>query len=163
MKLTFKHVLAAIVLVLSFAAPGITGPYEDALDAFVDRDYASALKLFRRAADQGNANGFFMLGVMYATGQGTPQNYFEAAKWYGLAADQGSAAAQYSLGDMYATGQGVQLNYVSAYMWLSLAAAQGEQTAIRDRDLVARRMTPEQIAEAQKLAREWKPSTHPPR
>jgi TPR repeat protein len=104
-----------------------------------------------------------MLGVMYATGQGIPQNYAEAVKWYRLATDQGSADAQYNLGGMYATGQGVQQNYVSAYMWLSLSATLGEQGAIKSRDLVAQRMTPAQIAEAQKLAREWKPTTHPPR
>lgn len=59
-----KHVLAAIILVLSFAAPVIAGPADDALDAFVNHDYATALTLFHRAADQGDANGFFMLGVM---------------------------------------------------------------------------------------------------
>jgi len=151
-----KHVLATITLVLSFAAPVIAGPADDALDAFVNHDYATALTLFHRAADQGDANGFFMLGVMYATGQGVPQNYTEAVRWYQLATDQGSTEAQYNLGDMYATGQGVPRDYVSAYMWLSLAAAQGEQIATKSRDLIARRMTPAQIAKAQRLAREWK-------
>jgi TPR repeat protein len=152
-----KHVLAAIILVLSFAATVIAGPADDALDAFVNHDYATALTLFHRAADQGDANGFFMLGVMYATGQGIQQNYTEAAKWYRLATDQGNADAQYNLGGMYATGQGVQQDYVSAHLWLSLSAAQGEQSATKSRDLIARRMTPAQIAEAQRLAREWKP------
>ena len=58
---------------------------------------------------------------------------------------------------MYATGQGVQQDYVTAYMWLDLSAAQGEQGAVKARDMIARRITPAQIAEAQKLAREWKP------
>ena len=154
MKLT--HVLAAIIWALSFAAPVTAGPSDDALDAFVNRDYETALKLFRLAADQGDANGPFMLGVMYATGQGIPQNYAEAVKWYRLATDQGSADAQYNLGGMYATGQGVQQDNVSAYMWLSLSAARGEQSAIKSRDLIAQHMTPAQIAEAQKRAREWK-------
>ena len=62
-----------------------------------------------------------------------------------------------TIGGMYATGQGVQQDYVSAYMWLSLSATLGEQGAIKSRDLIAHHMTPAQIAEAQKLAREWKP------
>ena len=155
-------ITTTIILVLSFAVPVVAGPSDDALDAFVNRDYATALRLFRLAADQGDANGPFMLGVMYATGQGIPQNYAEAVKWYHLATDQGSADAQYNLGGMYATGQGVQQDYVSAYMWLSLSATLGEQGAIKSRDLVAQRMTPAQIAEAQKLARDWKPATQPP-
>ena len=164
MTRAFKAIFAAIILVSSFAALVTAGPSDDALDAFVNRDYATALRLFRLAADQGDANGHFMLGVMYATGQGVPQNYAEAVKWYRLATDQGNADAQYNLGVMYATGQGVYQDYVSAYMWLSLSASQGEQGAIKGRDLIARRMTPAQIAEAQKLAREWKPTiTQPPR
>ena len=49
-------------------------------------------------------------------------------------------------------------NYISAYTWLSLSAAQGNQIAIKRRDIIARHMTPAQIAKAQKLAREWKPT-----
>ena len=157
MKRTIKHAVAAIILVLSITARVAAGPSDDALDAFVDRDFAAALKFFRQAADQGDANGLFMLGVMYATGQGIPQNYAEAVKWYRLASDQGRADAQYNLGDMYATGHGVQQDNVTAYMWLNLSAAQGEQGAVTTRDIVARRMTPAQIADAQKLARDWKP------
>jgi TPR repeat protein len=84
-------------------------------------------------------------------------------KWYRLAADQGYAHAQYNLGIMYAKGQGVPQDYVKAHMWFNLSAAQGEQDAAEHRDKVAQRMTPAQIAEAQKLAREWKPITQPPR
>src|SRR5665647_1597615 len=48
-------------------------------------------------------------------------------------------------------------DYVVAYMWFSLSAAQGDHDSAIQRDLVAKLMTPAQIAEAQKLAREWKP------
>src|SRR5438067_1610415 len=108
MTRAFNAIFVAVILVLSFAVPVPAGPSDDALDAFVNRDYATALRLFRLAADQGDANGQFMLGVMYATGQGIPQNYAEAVKWYRLATDQGNVDAQYNLGSMYATGQGVQ-------------------------------------------------------
>ena len=55
------------------------------------------------------------------------------------------------------TGEGVGQDDVSAHMWFSLAAANGLKEAVRNRNMVARHMTPEQVAEAQKLAREWKP------
>jgi TPR repeat protein len=78
-------------------------------------------------------------------------------------ADQGNPAAQSNLALMYAKGQGVPRDYVRAYMWSSLSAARGHQDGARNRDAVARGMTKAQIAEAQKLAREWKPAGQPPR
>ena len=94
---------------------------------------------------------------MYAKGQGVEQNFAEAIRWFRRAAEQGLAMAQANLGTMYASGQGVKQNLVLAYMWLSLAANQDDKEAAELRDQVAPRMTPVQIAEAQKLAREWKP------
>ena len=70
----------------------------------------------------------------------------------------GRARAQALLGSMYVQGQGVPQDYVLAHKWVNLAAAQGGETgdiAVKTRDLVANEMTPEQIAEAQRLAREW--------
>jgi TPR repeat protein len=116
------------------------------------------VKWYRKAADQGDADAQFNLGAGYDNGQGVPQDYAEALKWYRLAADQGVASAQYNLAVMYANGQGVPQDYVRAYMWFNLAAAQGLQGAEEDRDQVAQQMTAAQIAEAQKLAREWKPT-----
>ncbi len=70
-------------------------------------------------------------------------------------AEQGYAEAQYNLGFMYRTGQDVPLNYIQAYMWNSLAGAQGLKIAIRDQYVLESFMTPAQLAEAQRLAREW--------
>jgi TPR repeat protein len=111
-----------------------------------------------RLANQGNARAQTSLGVMYRDGLGVPQSYAEALKWYRLAADQGLASAQFFLGGMYANGQGVPQDYVLAHMWFNLSAAQGDQAAAKNRDDVAKLMTPAQIAEAQKLAREWRPA-----
>jgi uncharacterized protein len=94
---------------------------------------------------------------MYDKGHGVPQNYAESMKWYRLAANQGVASAQTNLGVMYSKGHGVPQDYVRAHMWLNLSAAQGNQNAAGQRDDVAKLMTPAQIAEAQKLAREWQP------
>ncbi len=99
----------------------------------------------------------FNLGTMHADGRGVPQNYAEAMKWFGLAADQGDADAQTYLGIMYDNGEGVPQNYVLAHKWFNLASASGHANGVRGRNLVASKMTPAQIAEAQRLAAEWKP------
>jgi len=129
----------------------------------VPRDYAEAMKWHRKAADQGNGNAQFNLGFMYDLGRGMPQSYIDAAKWYSLAANQGVAIAQFKLGVMYHHGQGVPQDYVRAHMWFSLAALQfpasemeNRDEAVKARDFVASKMTSAEIAEAQKLAREWK-------
>ena len=82
------------------------------------------------------------------------QDYAEAVKWYRLAAAQGFAPAQANLGVMYAKGQGVPMDDVRAHMWFNLAAVKGDTSAAKNRDIAASKMTPQQMAEAQKLARE---------
>jgi uncharacterized protein len=124
----------------------------------VPQDYAEAVKWWRKAADQGNAHAQGGLGGFYEYGWGVLQDKAEAANWYRRAAAQGNKYAQYTLGNIYASGRGgVPLDYVLAYMWFNLAAAGGDRLSERDRDIVAAQMTPAQIAEALKLAREWKP------
>jgi uncharacterized protein len=130
----------------------------------VTQNYVEAVKWYGLAADQGHPGAQLNLGVMYKNGQGVAQNYAEAVKWYRLAADQGTAEAQYNMGIMYKNGQGVPKDDVQAHMWFNLAASQfsawKKETrgdAIEARDFLASKMIPAQIAEAQKLAREWKP------
>ncbi len=131
----------------------------------VPQDYTQAVKWYRLAAEQGHPLAQYGLGLMYANGQGVPQDYTQAIKWFRLAAEQGYASAQYHLGLMYATGEGVPQDYVEAHKWLNLAAArfsasekEDRQKAVNNRDVVAGIMTPAQVAEAQRLAREWKPT-----
>jgi hypothetical protein len=130
----------------------------------VPQDDAEAVKWYRLAAEQGYAAAQSTLGFMYAEGRGVPQDYAEAVKWYRLAAEQGDADAQYNLGGMYAEGRGVPQDYVQAYMWFDLAAsrlsaseAEDRDDAVHNRDLAASKMTPAQLAGAQRLARAWKP------
>jgi len=132
----------------------------------VPQSDTEAAKWFRRAGDQGDALAQFYLGVMYNEGRGVPQDYAEAAKWYRLAAEQGDAQAQYNLGLSYARGEGVTPDPVAAHMWLNLAAAhfpasdnRGRMAATKNRDSVASEMTSDQLVEAQRRAREWKPKT----
>jgi TPR repeat protein len=92
-------------------------------------------------------------------GDGWVQDYAEAVKWYRRAAAQGDSDAQIALGMMYKFGKGVTQDDVRAHMWFNLAAVQDSSRAVWWRDMVAERMTAAQIAEAQKLAREWKPKS----
>lgn len=121
------------------------------------RDDREAAHWYRLAAAQGFAVLQYELGVMYSNGQGVPEDHREAVRWYRMAAEQGEADAQLNLGAMYANGEGVPRDYVQAYMWFNLAAAQGQETAMNNREILTRLMTPAQIAEAQALARNWKP------
>jgi TPR repeat protein len=125
---------------------------------------SEAAKWFQLAADKGNAASRFTLGVMYGEGRGVPQDFAEAARWYRRAAEQGDAQAQYNLGLAYARGEGVTQNVVDAHVWFNLAAARfpasdsrNRTAAVKNRDTVAGEMTSDQLAEAQKRAREWKP------
>ena len=99
---------------------------------------------------------------MYDNGFGVTEDDAEALKWYGLAAEQGDAFSQFNLGLMLDNDQGAPQNYVRAHMWYNLAAARYSEVedrdqAVKHRDAVATKMTPAQIAEAQKLAIEWEP------
>ena len=110
-------------------------------------------------ADQGYVLAQMTLGSMYQFGRGVPQEYPAAVKWFGKTADQGYAHAQLGLCYMYEEGLGVPQNYVHAYKWHRLAVAgfplpdvENRDKAVKCRDHVAAKMTPEQMAEAQKLA-----------
>ena len=191
-----KRIIAGVAVAVMLAGAAAAGPVEDGDAAYKSGDYAEAVKMFRLAADQGDATAQYNLGVMYAKGKGVPQDHAEAVKWYRLAADQGEARAQFilgimyakgegvthdyakavkwfrlaadqgeamaqfSLGAMYAQGVGVPQDYVLAHMWFNLSAAQGDDR--RGGQISGRpqpvKMTPDQLAEAQRLAREWKPS-----
>src|SRR5208283_4714609 len=123
----------------------------------VPQNKAEAMKWYRKAAEQGYAMAQCNLGLMYAKGNGAPQDYAEAVKWFRRAAEEGYVKAQYNLGVAYEKGDGVEKDFVLAHMWFNLAAVQGDSDAKKQGDLVARQMTPAQIAEAQSLARVWKP------
>jgi hypothetical protein len=132
------------------------GSSENADAAYGRGDYRTALRLLRPLAEQSNSAAQTTLGLMYYEGRGAQQNSAEAVKWWRKAAKQGYAQAQYNLGFMYDEGGGLQQNYVLAHMWYNLAAKQGNKDASKSRNLVAQLMTPVQLGEAQRLAREWK-------
>ena len=83
----------------------------------------------------------------------------EALAQWRAAADSGDRRAILALGRLYVQGLGVLQDYVEAHKWLNLAASRGEAAALKERDAVAAKMTPEERAEAQKLARAWRPGS----
>ena len=116
---------------------------------------AEAVRWFRLAAEQGDVKAQFNLGVMYDNGDGIPEDDAEAVRWYRLAAEQGDVNAQLNLGFMYAKGDGVPEDFVQAYAWFSIAAANGSETSKKNKEIIAGTMTSAQIAEAQKLSRDY--------
>ena len=125
------------------------------------QDYAKAARWFRRAAERGDAPSQFNLALMYQWGEGTVQDYTQAVKWYRRAAEQGLPEAQINLGIMYETGKGVAQNLIQAHKWFNLAAtrfsASERSGAVRARARVALRLTRDELAKAQRFARDWRP------
>jgi len=117
---------------------------------------AAAVGWYRRAARQGHVKAQINLGVLYQEGLGVERNYAEALQWYRRAAAKGSAKGQYALGVMYRKGLGVPRDYVQAHMWYDLAAGQNLGIADEERALVARKMSPREVYEAEKLAGQWR-------
>lgn len=155
MRRLLRHGLIAFTLF--FAGPVPAAPMEDGQAAYNRGDYATAERLWRPLADEGNARAQNNLGVMYENGKGVPQDIGEALKWYRLAAEQGYAGAQNNLGMIYVLGRpGVPQDSVRAHMWLSLAASSlsGDigKTVTGSRDVVAGMMSAQQVAQATELA-----------
>ena len=149
----------ALVLSLVCLVVPAWADYQAGMDANNRGDYATALREWRPLAEQGDARAQFDLGLLYENGDGVPRDNAKAHRWYEKSAAQGGAKAQFYLGMQSAFGEGGPLDLVQAHMWYSLAAGNGHAAATVYRDDLARQMTPAQITEAHKRAREWKPKT----
>ena len=149
----------------------------------VAQDFGEAFKWYRIAADQSSSYAENVLGVAYEHGFYVAQDDAEAFRWYRRAANRiydrpdntWIHSPQYNIGAMYASGRGTAQDYVRALMWFNLAIAFGDTkppaplgiklvdtsiyTALEQRDRLMALMTSAQIAEAGKLANEWRP--HP--
>jgi TPR repeat protein len=120
----------------------------------VERDYAEALKWITKAADHGRTSAMNTMGVIYELGLGVPQDYGIALKWFQQAADQRDGKGQFNIGRLYDRGIGVSPDYVKAYQWYTLAVNQGQDGAAKSRLELSLKMTPDQIAEGERLAKE---------
>jgi len=117
----------------------------------VVQDYKESFKWYRKSAKQGNSEAQKSLGDMCYDGIGVLQDYKEAVKWYKKSAEQGNSKSQFSLGNLYYNSH----DNVMAHMYWNIAAVSEHKDAIKNRDLIAKEMTPSQIQESQDLAREW--------
>jgi TPR repeat protein len=159
-----KHLARFFLLVFAAAifwglAGCASSNYEKGIRLYKPDNIAAAESELRPRAEQGDAEAQFNLGSLYYQGLGVSQDYKEAVKWLLKAAEQGHIFSQATLGTVYAEGvQGVvPKEPPRALMWYIKAAAQGDMEALEFRDNLANRMTPDQIKEAQKLAKEFKP------
>lgn len=119
----------------------------------VAKNDAEAVKWYRKAAEQNFVVAQYSLGNHYEHGQGVETNYVEAVKWYRKGAEHNIDIFQFKMGHCYALGLGVETNYVEADAWYNLAA-RTEKWATTNCDYLEKHMSPEQIAAAQKRAKE---------
>ncbi len=166
MRSVWRRLATAAVVLWALDAAAMQAAHADGLSrgisAYDRGDYVRAAKELSQLAHRGNARAQAALGFMYEHGFGVPQAYEEATALYSRAAAQGDATAQYLLGLSYDKGHGLPQNYVLAYKWLALAAAHAPKGQrdyyLRLRDAVASKLTPNQIADGQRLALFWAPA-----
>ena len=123
-------VLIAALLSIPFGNTVFAGQYDDAKAALERGDFATAFRIFKALADQGDATGQNGLAVMYRKGDGVSQNYAEAMRSYRRAAEQGLDKAQYGLAFMYHEGEDVAREYAEAMKWALKEAEQGFPKAL---------------------------------
>jgi TPR repeat protein len=130
--------------------------YDRGRDVPIDK--VEAVRWYTRAAEQGDAFSQYLLGNNSWNGTGMPKSDQEAVRWWQRAAAQGFAPAQSSLGRALLTGgQGVLPDKTQAYVWLALSAGQGDQEADQQRATLVKQLQPDQLAQAKRLVKEWKP------
>lgn len=135
------------------------GDWDRARTAHERGDYATELAIVRPLAEQGFAFAQFNLGVLYDNGHGVPMDDQKAIEWYRKAAEQGLPQAQINLGIMYEEGEGGAADPVQAYFWYAMADSQGDSQGPQAKREIAAKMTPAQVAEAEKKIKEWR-ATH---
>ncbi len=114
-----------------------------------------AREWYRRTAQDQNPQAQYILGLIYALGDGIPRDVGEAVKWLTKSAEQGHAKAQYYLALQHFCGNGMPKNHVKAFAWWSVAATHGDNESATRMNALARILTPEQRQQADALASEY--------
>ena len=140
MKTTFKALVIAVTILAMGITASLAQDYQKGKDAYLKRDYATALSEWKPLAEQGDAEAQYNLGWMYEAGEGVTQDYAEAVNWFRKAAEQGNAGAQNNLGSRYILGKGVIQDIVLAHMWYDIAASNGNENAVMIREYIANLM-----------------------
>lgn len=131
------------------------GDWDRARTAHERGDYAAELAIIRPMAEKGYPFAQFNLGVLYDEGKGVTMDDRQAIEWYRKAAEQGFSRAQINLGLMYEHGEGTSVDLVQAYFWYEMADSQGDGQAALAKQDVARKMTPAQVSDAQRQAKDY--------
>jgi TPR repeat protein len=125
----------------------------------VNRDRSKAVVLYRKAAELGNGRAMLQLGFLHENGGELPKSDEQAVAWFRRAVDSGNESAMFHLGVMYWAGRGAPQDLVEAYKWLDLASTYASGASVAQnasaRDSLARVLSPQQIDEARKRARDW--------
>lgn len=140
------------ISVLLTSASAWPGPFEDGINARDRGDYSTAFTTFKQLASSGDASSQFQLSLLYAAGKGVKVDSRQALYWLRQAATRGHPQAQSNLGVAFNMGRGVAQDPLKAYAWLSMAVAAGDSMAATNRDVVARKLSPEQLEQAKRLA-----------
>jgi TPR repeat protein len=140
-------------------SPSFAGPYEDAEAAIKADNEDRALAVLQPLAAKGETRAQFEVGQLLYLFK---KKDIEAKRLFELAAAKGHGEAMYYLGNIYQNGTSVRQNYVEAYKWYILAVVHAsprkpgygdpKETATKNRDFLAAKMTAAQISEAQRLA-----------
>lgn len=103
--------------------------FQEGCAAYEEKDYAKALPLFEKAAEQGLINAQFLYGAMHYNGEGTETDYAKALIWFEKAAEHGDANAAFRCGKIYCSDESIKTDYKKALMWFERAAEQGHAEA----------------------------------
>lgn len=151
----------ALILCLLAPLPG-QAEIETARDLMDAKDYAGAMRELMPAAISGNAEAEELIGVMYALGLGVARDDVRAFEWYLRASMKGHAGAQSGVGWYYEVGRGLPApDLVRAYVWYTLSAIGGDPDAAISLTEVVKKMTTEQIEQAQVLIDDYRVWLYP--
>ena len=129
MKLLYKYICASVLLLIVSTGHLFADPISEGQQAYLQGNYAEAIRLVSPLAEKGDILAQYNLGVMYANEKSEIHDNKEAAKWFLLAAEQGDTDAQVWLGESYIGGRGVTWDVQKAVDWYRLAGEQGHIVA----------------------------------
>ena len=152
--------MALILWMLSVAAPA-RADYEAGIRNYEAKRYLDAINEFTVLAERGHGGSEFMIGVMYFYGAGVPKDTGVAAVWFHKSALKGHPPAQLAFGSIHIRGVGVEQNLTDAYMWLTLATQSNVPGLVTQaatlRDDAQKKMNAQQVEDARRSARVWRP------
>ena len=161
-----RWLASGVAMALSVACGTIAsaGSVEEGKAAWNEGHFANAMEILRPLAVAGDPAAQFLVGLMYESGQGVPEDLAEGVRWFEAAAEKGSADALYSLcQDLSLGGGNIQRDSLRAYVWCDLAAAayrkakrlEQARNAEAIRGLISGKLTADQLAEAERQVTHW--------